>query len=481
MTLTLPPRFIDTIEVQAAPPKSPNNPAGWAQVMSNGFGTTNDVSQAYELTRRFKYWNYVAIHRMAERMAQTMPSVGYPIELKGTPKMSQSMRTWLGDRYGWQNLVSTDRDINPVPLTHPFMALLNRLNPRDTWHAFIYDTVVQWELTGRFYWWAVPNGFGLPVELWLIPTCWVNRVFDQNGLLSKYEILPQRSRWKERFIPVEEMICEEYRSPLDPNEPWSSLRAAPLWSEALENMEKSRSAHFRNGVHPDLIVHLDRAVFGDPGDDTLKRIKERLIQRTAGVERTGEPYIVPGGAKVEKWSNTPKEMDYGDSATQMRDNELAKTGTPAVVAGVSRDYNRDTAESAFEVWCEVILNPKFRRLAGVFQRLARLFDERILVYYPDCRPRNAEMRLKELTSGMDRGAIWPNEYRQEVGLPRLDLPGYDEGYLPASMQPISQAAMPIDAKPIPAEEEDDEDTPPAKKPPKPADDDEVDDEDDADE
>lgn len=453
----LPPRFIDTVQMAdpALKGSGSNNPAAWSQVTSTPFSSSDDVGIATQLTRRYTYWNYIAISRIAERMAQTFPCIGLPVVTRGTPRMSQSARTWLTQRYGWETFAAPDMDVNPLPDAHPFVSLMKRVNPRDTWQEFIADLVTQWELTGRYYLWLVPNGLGLPAEMWVLPTAWVNRVYAKSGALTSYEIIPQHGSWWERFLPPEEVVCGEYRSPLDPNEAWSSLRAAPHWAEANENIERSRSAHFRNGVLPDLIVQLDREIYGNPNDDVIKRIKERLIQRTAGVARHGEPYIIPAGVKVDKWSNTPKEMDYADSAVQIRDNELAKTGTPAVVAGVTKEYNRDTAESAFEVWCEVILNPKFRRLAGVFQKhIAARFDERILVYYLDCRPRNAQMRLEELTALADRGGLWPNEFRQEIGLPRVELPGYDTGYLPASFQPIELASERAD-DPLPPDPTDD--------------------------
>lgn len=455
MQSTLPPRFVDTF--QAASSGGANNPNAWASTASMPFAESSDQGRSMVLSQRYKYWKYIAIHRTAERMAQAFPVIGVPAASRGESVMTQADRQWVVQSYGFQSLAHPDTDFMPLADTHPFVRLLKDVNPRQTWQEFIADTVIQWELTGRFYWWAVPNGLGLPVQLWVIPTAWVSRVFDRDGTLLKYQVTPTRSRWLMRDIPVEEIVCGEYTSPEDPNEAWSGSAAAPLWTEATLNIEQSRALQFKQGMNPDLIMHVDREVYGNPGDEVLNRIKERFVQRAAGMSRRGEPVLIPGGIKAEKWSQSPAEMDYPESAAQVRDNELALEGTPAIVAGISHDYNRATADTAFEVWGDVILNPKFRRLAGVLQeKLAWQFDPRILVYFPDCKPKSAEQVLKEITVGFDRGAVTPNEVRQSMGLPRLELPEMDMTYIPANMTPLVAPDEPDD-EPVdePPEEPDD--------------------------
>src|SRR5690606_12717997 len=104
-----------------------------------------------------------------------------------------------------------------------------------------------------------------------------------------------------------------------------------------------------------------------------------------------------------------KEMDFIESASQTRDNNLALTGTPPVIAGVSSDYTRATADAATVVFCEHTINPTLGFIAGVLtEKVASLFDPRLVVWFADCVPANAEFELKQDEADFKMGALTPD-------------------------------------------------------------------------
>lgn len=425
-------------------------------------GTTGyrDVRQNQEQVKAFTYWNYVAISAIAEKAMQQTPQVGVKrAKASGRQRLTQAQRDYLRQSYG--NL-SHNEDFEPLADTHPLVVLLRDVNPFDSWCEFAYETLLFWELTGEFFWWLIPNGIGLPVEMYVVPTQWVHEKRGPDGQLEIYRIIPDGDFTRTAEVDPENMLHGMTKNPRSKTRGLSSLQAAPMWSDNVLNIEQSRWYGFRNGVNPDLVVTLDGDQYKKPEQSVLDRIKEKFFQRSAGVKRTGEPLILPPGVKAAPWSRTNEEMAYVESADQTRDNNLALHRTSKTIAGLTDDVNRASFEGSMVAWCEMKINPRLRLLASIMQeKLAALFDPRILVWFNDCTPRNAEQELRETQLDGQLGAITPDERRQERGREPRGTSHYMTGWIPTSLQPLDEELQPDPEadpnKPVPPDgAEDDE-------------------------
>lgn len=415
-------------------------------------------SRITEQLNSYRYWNYIAVDKIAGRCAQQTPHVSIRTKTTGRQfaqgygaKTVQHLKTV----YGFLQH-STD-DLAPVAETHPLAELLLRVNPENTWGEFCGDTVRSLRLTGQFYWWLIPNSFrtetapnGLPAELWLLPANWVSQEFWPNGEFKHWWVAPYGDESRGFDLPFEQVISGKYRNPADPSEAFAPTQAGAAWIDNVESIEKARRAGFANGVNPDLIIEMDAEHYADPSDTLLERIKERFQQRVSGVElRSGEPLISPPGTTVKPWSHTNKEMDFTESADQMRDNSLAIQGTPPVIAGVTADYTRATADAANVVFCDHVVNPTLAFIAGVAtEKLAILYDPRIVIWFSDCTPANAEFELSQTEAHFRMGARTPNEIRTSAGMDAMADETYDSGYLPGGMAPLNESLQ-IEPEPIP--------------------------------
>lgn len=403
-----------------------------------------DLTLSNEQTQHFTYWNYIAIRAICDSFSEPFPNVGYPVKRKRgeTQSLTRRQAEWVAKKYRQQSWEPWS-DLQPLEGTHPLMELLARVNPEDSWGEFVYELGLYWHLTGRFYVWVIPDGFGMPSELWVIPTPWVDPIYRKNGTLERYDIIPDGDRSRKMPLPPEEVLWGRFKSPRSKIEGWSGMHAGPGWIDNAESIERARWFCFKNGINPDVILEFDLEKYRAIQEDELTRIKEKFIARAAGVKRAGEPLLSPPGVKVTKWSHTPREMDFSDSAIQVRDFILALWGVPPIVAGISADYNRATSEAADASFCKRKMNPLLRLFAGILtERLAPRYDERICVWYDDCVPKSTEEEREETKLDWEMGAISPDERRAERGREPWGLPEAETGWMPTGRTPLDPALLP---------------------------------------
>ena len=430
--------------------------------MLSGGGTRqygSDTTRPRKLAQHYTYWNYVSITRTCEFLGGQFPQVGIPVKGSSARHLTAVQRQHLKAYYSRAFAQSVYDDLEPIPLSHPFLELLTHVNGEDTWEDFAFEVFLFWQLTGTVYIWAIPSGLGLPAELWVIPTHWVNERRDKKGRLVEYEVIPEGDRGRKETIPEEEVFKGILKSPKSKVEGYSPLEAAPLWTDQVEWIENSRGQHFRNGRNPDVLLKLGDK-HQDPAEDTITRIKEKFQRRTAGVEKHGETVVVPPGIDIEKWSQTPKEMDYTNSGDSARRSNLALHGTPPIVAGISDDYTRATAEAGLLVMSQWVINPKLRRFAGLLNKIAGRFDPRLVVWFEDTAPDDKEFILQQERADFEMGAIDPDEIRTSRGREAKGEPTYESGYIGGGKLPLSEAAAPEPEPPDDLPEDETEDDPP---------------------
>ena len=455
-----PPLLLDQVIVQAAPLGGGVAPMLTTPAHEQG---EVDLAPAREQAKSYRYWNYVAITRIMDRCSQPRPEVGTVVgrgAVAGRQYLDGRSLEWVRQSYGLCQ--SMDEDFAPLAESHPFLRLLADVNPEDTWSEFIAETVMFLRLTGKFCWLVIPNSFGLPAQMTVLPSHWVAPKYSKSGELISWVITPDDPT-KRRELPPDWIVCGRYKNPLSKRDGMSPLFASPRWTDNVEAIEKSRGLSFKNAVWPDLLIYLEGDKYNDASEDLIDRVRNRFMRRMAGVERggIGGPLFIPPGSKAEKWNTSPREMDFGTSSDQARDNSLALHGTPPVIAGVTSDYTRATADAGTVVFCSITVNPTLRLIAGVLQEhVAVRFDERIVVWYRDVTPADAAFELQQDEADFKMGAIDPDEVRMKRGREPKGTPWYGTGYLPTGVMPLDQELVEMpeeEPEPPEPEAEDDED------------------------
>lgn len=437
-------RFFDRINPLIAPPAA-----------TTGLFSGRDTDAAEEV-EHFRLWNYVAIMKVAEKAAEQFPNVGAvnSAPLSGR-SLSQKQSAFLSRHYG-SVLQAHPEEIELVSETHPLIRLFHHVNPVDWWGSFLLETVMFHRLNGAVYWWALPNNAGLPAELWTIPTPWVQERRSKAGELIAWVIVPDGDRRRKIELPPDEVIAWRSKNPESKRKPYSPLRAGSEWIDGNEHIEKARIMTYRNGPWPTGIMKLQENAWSNLGDEKIRQVGDKFVTRHGGVENAGRPLVEPPGIEIRPWSLKPQEMDFIESSGQVRDTVLALHGVPKAMLGITEDVNRAAIFGANLIFCETTINPLYRMLAGVLtEKLASRFDERLRVWFDDCRPEDAEMKLKEIEARFKTLGITPEQIFEMFGDEPPDDEKLRQVWGPISVAPITG----VESEPEPPTDggEDDED------------------------
>lgn len=458
-------------------------PGGWSQ-------------DRLEQVLHMKNWTYVAIHAICKQIAQRLPNMALVShydkprrieksflsefgnwERRGVEEYSSIVdksfqdhqnfhqrKTYAGQRFISSgsyfrkalSVVKPHEELEPLPMEHPLRRLMDNPNPLDTHFDLLYESQMFLELTGVTYMWCVPNGWGVPCEMYVLPSHWVwprtggRQYVSQDNphadeLIQYYEVRPWGGMGSAGMIriPPNEIIMERWKSPINKIDGYSPLAAAAQWIDTEESISKSRWSQFQNQARPEFWVALGEG-YEDPSDDTIARIEAKFMQKYQGEFNYGKPIISPPGAKVQPLSFSPNEMCYMQSEEQIRDMILSTFNVPPAAVGIVKEMTYGSVLATLASFCSFAINPRLcmrgltwtKHLATKFQE----DGERIRIWWDDCVPHDPQQINADIKLDHDCLAITTNEIRALRGrAPYID--GYGDD--PTGTGPGGQVPIPM--------------------------------------
>ena len=413
-----------------------------------------------EFVNHFRGWDYVAIKAICEAVAGMSPCVakredGNEVASSYRKSLSAAKsfreRDAIRDQYRRKYLSSQAKtkalahlqdsdELTPVSNTHPLMRLLRNPNGPDVAWSFWYKVMLYLELTGASYIWTPPGkADDKPKQLWVIPSHWVYEQPGDDELIGSYEIRPSFGQidatgfgagWfpgaggRERR-PASEIIKIAYPNPHSIIDGYAPTWATSSWTDVSNNIDRSRVQVFANAAFPGVGIELDIGT-ENPDPSTIERIQATFAEKYSGVRNTGRPAILAPGMKIIPLSRTNVEMDYTNSAEQARAHVLAGRGVPQSIAGLVEQSTFTNATAARFNFFGSTISPKLMLIGQIMtEKLARRWDENLIVYWPDPTPNDPEMQLKKAETLARLKANTPNEIRESFGLTPWEYGGDD--------------------------------------------------------
>jgi len=429
-----------------------------------------------ELIRHFTGWNYVAIKAIAEEMAKLSPCVAMKAdghEARSEYKKSLSRcrsyaeRDALRDEYrksflphhrrckALAHLQESD-ELKPVSHDHPLSRLLRNPNGPDVSWTFWYKIAMYLELTGTSYIWAPPSKLDdKPRQMWVLPSHWVYEIPGEEKLIGSYEIRPsyalmpqEQSLFGAGWFPgvggtsridEEQVIRIALPSPCSIVDGYAPVAAINTWIDVSNNIDRSRVATFKNAAFPGVALEMEKDV-ASPTPEEMERVKAEFAARYQGVINTGVPAILYPGIKIVPLTRTNVEMDYAASSDQMRGNLMAAHRVPQSIAGLVETSTFANAAAAKANFYDSCMTPKLMLIGQVMtEKLARRWDENLVVYWEDPAPNDPEMRLRKYDTMVRGMAATPNEWREAEGMPAWSHGGSDPIGNQMGAQPLGWA------------------------------------------
>lgn len=432
------------------PVASPGERAFGAMFPNRGTGWPGGWGQdRVEQVMHFRNWTFVAIDAIAGLLAQHLPNFAYV-----RPQNSKSRSTTYkshnfprqynnfafsggsfvqGNAYRKKALsvVNSNEELEPLEANHMCRRLLENPNPMDTSFDLFYELDMFMELTGVGYLWAIPNAWGRPCELWVIPSHWVwprsnggsnsNYVNpalpNSDRLIDYYEIRPWGGLGGSGImrLPADEVIMFPWKSPINKIDGYSKLTAAAQWIDTEESIGKARWSQMINQARPEFWVELGEG-YEDPDDEVIARVEAKFMSKYSGEYNYGKPIFTPPGAKLTPLSFNPSEMAYFQSEEQIRDMILSVFRVPGAAVGLVKEMTYGSILATLSAMCAFCANPRLTMMGLRFSKfLAPHFvddpDEQIKIWYDDCTPPDPAQVNADIAEDRANCAITPNEVR----------------------------------------------------------------------
>jgi len=424
---------------QQAPPPTPNVlQQAWLSGATPGWW----ISDHLEELRHFVSWIYVGVHKIAQQCAQAKVCVYDTSESQyldaaapfGRPKaltqLAYQLRQW---RQKSRTPDTPAERETPIP-DHPAALKLERPNPLTSGAVFRYQYACQLRLTGSCYIWEVPNQFGEPEHLWVIPRGWVRPMAPNgNNPLGWYQVTPVFNTFTQGItspttstytIPHEQMLDIRWPNPLYPGEGTSPLSACSQIIDIMEQTDTATWASFVNSVKPSLVFNIDPRNGQSVTKEMLDRLMTEIETFKAGSNNAGK-VLAMLGLTVQQMMSGPSELDYVQGRQQNKESVLNIQGLSPVMIGAPVG-NYSEAAVAAKCTMEFSVNPDLALFDGAFtNRWQQIWGEDFRIETTARTMDDPTLNLQKTTNiaaGFQAGVVSANEYRGHLELSPLQDP-----------------------------------------------------------
>jgi HK97 family phage portal protein len=382
-------------------------PGGWSQ-------------DRIEQVLHMKQWVFVAIRAICSEVARQKPHIAHVTDTTpqvrrksgSAPYFTAAQKAYLDYRYQKSmQQIEAHEEIDPVEPDHPLRMLMQNPNSWDTagWSDVVYELVMYLYLCGNAYLWVPLNHYGLPAQMWVMPSQWTWEKLGMAGI-EYYRIIPMwgPGQW---HLPPEEVIPFLFKSPIHKRDGWSPLTAGSEWIDCDESTQRARFWQMKNGCFPVGAVELGEQ-YHDPDDDDIARIQAKFFARLQGETQSGRPIILPPGAKYIPLTIAPLEMAYMQTSDQLRDWVLCLFGVPKEIVGIQPSGSENSWYAPLQQFCRYTISNILGYLGHVLTRsLASRYDKKLRIWWDDPAPHNPSQVNADMDLDLKYGLLMPNEQR----------------------------------------------------------------------
>lgn len=359
------------------------------------------------LVSQYKSWVYACIQRIAFSIANTKLAV-----------YKQSFNVKEGE-------VLTE-----IP-QHPFMELLNSVNPFFNRRELMMLTDIFLETTGNAYWWMPRGILGTPAVIWNIPSPWIKPIPSKTKFIEGYALKPPQEA-KPIFMPEEEIVHFKYPSPFDLWNGTSPTLAAAYGIDLNNNIKQWGISFFMNNAQPSGILTTDDNI----NNDMAERLRTMWNKMHRGSNKAGKTAILGGGLKYQKMGSALGEMAFQDIARSIRDEVLAMYGVPASILGLVEDVNRANAEANEYTFAKYTVLPRVMLIEEkINEKIMPMYDAALKLKFENPVPEDKEFRLRERAENIRMGYSSIDDERKVDGLDPYDMYETNRPLIPFSVQP----------------------------------------------
>jgi HK97 family phage portal protein len=346
----------------------------------------------------------------------------------------------LPSRYAMTKAAEYGDDYEVITENHPVLDLLSKANPWENGFEQTVLRVLYLELTGNAYLHAVlDKRLGVPVELWTMPSQWVEVVPGTEKVIDGY--LYGVSYEKRAFFPSDEVIHFKRPNPKDIYYGMGKVEAA-WWATTNNQSLHDMDYHwFANKARPDWLL----TIKGDASPDEIERLEAQIDSKLRGTRRTGRFLTATADIDIKPLSFSPKDMMGRE---QIVEEIAAVFGVPVSMLKAN-DPNLASATVGFASWKATSVLPLMRMDEEVLnQTLLPMFgiEEDAFLAYDNPVASDEKFETEKRRAYVAGGILTANEVREMEGLEAVSDPAASRLLIngqPLGGQPAQPSASPF--------------------------------------
>jgi len=395
----------------------------------------------------YKSWVYVCANKNAQAVA-SVPLRLYASTTNGndskklvrTKTLNVNQKRWVMGNPGLQKKLTLADNVEEV-VSHPFIDLMQNVNPYENRFDLFELTELFQELTGNAYWYIIRNQLNTPSQLWVLPPQYMQVVTGKDRLVAGY--VYRRGAVIIPFDPEE--ICHfKFPSPTSMiygHSPVEAVNKAVVLNAAMSDFENTL---LNNNARPEGVLWTEQGL----NDLEFARLKREWAENYGGVANAGKTVVLEKGLKYEPITMTPKELSFRDGRKITREEIAAAYGVP-VSKLTTEAVNLANAEVGERQYQRDTILPRLRRIEEkINERVMPLYDERLFVAFDNPIPEDRDLAIKERDTNLKNQYSSVNIEREMNGLPPVpwgNKPIVQSGMIPFDENAVAPAVNP--AKP----------------------------------
>lgn len=323
---------------------------------------------------------------------------------------------------------------------HPFLRLMDYVNPILDRTGLWWLTSVSWQMSGQAYWKYTTDQFGVPCEIWWLPSHRVQPILGKDQVIDGYRF-HHRQGYTE--YPADTIVHFRRPSPLDIMGGFGDLQGVYSATETNKRMEEFENSLFTNDAQIGLFISPDE----DINETQRTQLDTSFQTRYSGWRNSGRPLIAPMKMTVQRLNESIKDLQFPEGRKAKLDEIAAGFGTPVpVILQDAAKYNN--MRHGLYLWVQHKIAPMMMAFAETINtRLMPLYDDACApwnefdLYKPRCKwfacfddpvPEDAEADSKVATQNYAGGVWSKNEARALLGYEPVD--DGDEFLIPSGVR-----------------------------------------------
>ncbi len=382
----------------------------WDQIY--GVHTQNDYDK---LVQRYVSWVYACVTTISESVAQ-VPLRLYAIKpaknttLRASTKaISPRVREYMQTQPHLQGKLAKAVDVVEV-MEHPFLDLMDQVNPFMNSLELIWYWIMYQELTGNAYTLIVKNDLGVPSELWILPAQNMKVVPSKDTFIKGY-LYGKDPRTQQRFEP-EEVIHMKYPNPSNLYYGMGPMAAGKLCADMYMAMTDYEYNLLQNSAIPRSALTTEQVLL----PKQLERLKAEWNNAYKGTAKAGKLAILQGGLKVDPLSLSPREMGHIAGKKVARE-EIAGVFRVPMSLLTMEDIKAAPAEGqrvGNTMFLRHTVRPKCKFIEQKLnEHLMPMYDPKLFCMFDDPVGEDQAFRLKEMEARLKVGYTSINMERQD--------------------------------------------------------------------